>query len=167
MAAQHDDNERPTESTPLILRRSTVPSQLSPTSSLPSLTPAVNHIQLHGIQTMDEDPSFFSPTHSASLARQISFKIIVLSRLYIRLKASPVGVSMDVWEQWSRERRPPLDAEDLQRRIVSVWEGFLEASRSTQEIEECLWSPFALEEGNPLTVRGRSLVSLCRKKGTS
>lgn len=160
MAAQHDDDERPTESTPLIFRRSTVHSQLSPTSSLPSLTPAVNHIRLHGVQAVDEDPSLFSPAHSVSLAQQISFKIIVLSQLYILFKASPVGVGMDVWEQWSRERRPPLDAEDLQRRIISVWEGFLEVSRSTQEIEECLWSPFALEEGKPLAVRGRSLF-LC------
>jgi hypothetical protein len=106
---------------------------------------------------VDEDPSLFSPAHSASLAQQISFKIIVLSQLYILSKASPVGVSMDVWEQWSRERRPPLDAEDLQRRIVSIWEGFLEVNRSTQEIEQCLWSPFALEEGKPLAVRGRCL----------
>ena len=41
MAAQLDDDERPTESTPLIFRRSTVQSQLSPASSLlPSLIPA-------------------------------------------------------------------------------------------------------------------------------
>ena len=162
MAAQHDDDERPTESTPLILRRSTVHSQLSPASSLPPITPAVNHIRLHGIQAVDEDASLFSLAHSASLAQRISFKIIVLSQLYIISKAPPVDVGMDVWEQWSRERRPPLDAEDLQRRIVSVWEGFLEVSRNTQEIEECLWSPFALEDGKPHTVRGRSLF-LCAR----
>jgi hypothetical protein len=51
-----------------------------------------------------------------------------------------------------------LDAEDLERRIIHVWEGFLEVSRSTQEIEECLWSPFALEEGKSLTVRGMFII---------
>lgn len=51
-----------------------------------------------------------------------------------------------------------LDAEDLERRIIHVWEEFLEVSRSTQEIEECLWSPFALEEGKSLTVRGMFII---------
>lgn len=169
MAAQYnddDDDERPTESTPLIRRRSTVHSEPSPASPLPLLTPTVDHIRLHGIREVDGDPSIFSFAHSASLAQQISFKIIVLSQLYILSKAPPIGVGMDVWEQWSRERRPPLDAEDLQRRIVRIWEGFLEVSRSTQEIEECLWSPFALEEGKSLTVRGRFLF-LCAGRSAS
>ena len=166
MATQQYDNrfdERPTESTPLISRRSsTVHSQLSP-SPLPSLTPAVNHIRLHGIQTVDDGPTPFSFAHSASLAQQTSFKIIVLSQLYILAKAPPIGVDTDVWEQWSRERRPSLDADDLQRRIVGVWEEFTEVSRSTQEIEECLWTPFALEEGKPLTVRGTFPICCARR----
>jgi hypothetical protein len=157
MAAQHDDDERPTETTPLIPHRPTVHSQLSPSSSLPSLTPAINHIRLHGIQIVDEDPSLFSLPHLASLAQQISFKIIVLSQLYILVKVPPTDVN-DVWEQWARECRPALDAEDLQQRIVGAWEEFLEVSRSTGEIEECLWSPFILEEGKSLTLRGRFLI---------
>jgi len=107
---------------------------------------------------VDEDPYLFALAHSASLAQQISFKIIVLSQLYILAKAPPADVDADVWEQWARERRPSLDAEDLQRRIVGAWEEFLEVSRSTGEIEECLWSPFTLEEGKPLTLRGRFLI---------
>jgi hypothetical protein len=158
MAAQHDDDERPSETTPLIPHRPTVHSQLSPSSSLPALTPAVNHIRLHGVQTVDEDPSLFALAHSASLAQQISFKIIVLSQLYILAKAPPADVDADVWEQWARERRPSLDAEDLEQRIVGAWEEFLEVSRSTGEIEECLWSSFTLEEGKPLTLRGRFLI---------
>jgi hypothetical protein len=104
---------------------------------------------------MDEDPSLFL-AHPASLAQQISFKIIVLSQLYVLAKAPSIGVGADLWEQWSRARAGSLDAEDLQRRIVGVWEEFLEVSRSTQEIEECLWFPFPLEEGKSLTVRGMS-----------
>ncbi|KAH9968924.1 hypothetical protein BC827DRAFT_1121794 [Russula dissimulans] len=151
-------DEQPTESTPLILRRSSVHSQLS-SHSLPPLTlaPTVNHILIHGIETLDdEEPtSIFLPAHSASLAQRTSFKMIVLSQLYILAKVPPVGAGADVWEQWSklRERGPTLDAEDLQRRVVKVWEEFLDASRNTQEIEECLWTSFPLEEGKSRTVR--------------
>lgn len=155
MAARNDDDDRPTESTPLIVGCSTMDPQPS-TSSLPSLTPVVNRIRLHGIRTVDEDLSLF-PAHPASLAQQISFKMIVFSRLYI-LANAPVNVDADVWEQWSRSRAPSLDAEDLQRRLIHVWEEFLEVSRNTQEIEECLWSPFALEEGRSQTVRGTFVI---------
>ena len=106
---------------------------------------------------MDEDPSLF-PSRFASLPQHIAFKIIVLSQLYIQAKAPSIGICTDVWEQWSGERAVSLDAEDLQRRIVHVWEGFLEVSRSTQEIEECLWSSFALEEGKSPTVRGMFII---------
>lgn len=150
--ADNNDDDRPTESTPLILRRSTVHTEY-PSHTLPPLTPVVNRIRHHGIRTVDEDPSLFL-SYSASHSQQIAFKIIVLSQLYIQAKAPSIGVHTDVWEQWSGERVASLDAEDLERRIVHVWEGFLEVSRSTQEIEECLWSPFALEEGKSLTVRG-------------
>jgi hypothetical protein len=107
---------------------------------------------------VNEDPSLLALAHSASLAQQFSFKIIVLSQLYILAKAPLADVDADVWEQWARERWPSLDAEDLQQRIVGALEEFLEVSRSTGEIEECLWSPFTLEEGRPLTLRGRFLI---------
>jgi hypothetical protein len=154
MTDNNDDDERPvTESTPLILRRSSVHTQL-PSHSLPPLTPVVNRIRLHGIQTVDdEDPSVFL-SHSASLSQQIAFKIIVLSQLYTLAKTPSTGVRTDVWEQWSGERAASLDAEDLQQRIIHVWEEFIEVGRSTQEIEECLWSPFALEEDKFHTIRG-------------
>jgi len=162
MMADNNDDERPaTESTPLILRRPTVHTQL-PSRSLPPLTPVINRIRLHGIQTVDEDPSLF-PSHSASLSQQIALKMIVLSRLYILAKTPSMGVHTDVWEQWSGERAASLDAEDLQRRIIQVWEEFLEVSRSTQEIEECLWSSFALEEDRFHTVRGMFLTSCPRR----
>ena len=155
--ADNNDDDRPTESTPLILRRSTVDTQY-PSHTLPPLTPVVNRIRHHGIRTVDEDPSLFF-SYSASHSQQIAFKITVLSQLYIQAKAPSIGVHTDVWEQWSGEHVASLDAEDLERRIVDVWEEFLEVSRSTQEIEECLWSPFALEEGRSLTVRGVFIIS--------
>ena len=163
MMADNNDDERPvaTESTPLILRRSTVHTQ-PPSRSLPPLTSVVNRIRLHGIQTADEDPSLF-PSRFASLPQQIAFKMIVLSQLYTLAKTPSMGVRTDVWEQWSGERAASLDAEDLQRRIMHVWEEFLEVSRSTQEIEECLWSPFALEEDRFHTVRGMFLISCTRR----
>ncbi len=163
MMVDNNDDVRPTtdsESTPLILRRSTHTEH--PSRSLPLLTPVVNRIRLHGIQTVDEDPSLFV-SQSSSLSWQIAFKIIVLSQLYILAKTPSMGVRTDVWEQWSGERAASLDAEDLQRRIVHVWEEFLEVSRSTQEIEECLWSPFILEEGNFLNVRGKLLICCTRR----
>ena len=153
-------DEQPTESTPLILPRSTVHSQFS-SHSLPPLTPAVNHILIHGIQTLDDEPtSLLPPAHSTSLAQRTSFKMIVLSQLYMLAKVPPVGAGADVWEQWSksRERAPILHAEGLERRVVQVWEEFLDASRNTQEIEECLWTSFPLEEGKSRIVRGSSPV---------
>ena len=165
MMVDNNDDERPaTESTPLILRRSTVHAQRL-SHSLPPLTPVVNRIRRHGIQSVDEDPSLF-PSHSASLSQHTAFKMIVLSRLYILAKTPSMGVRTDVWEQWSGERAASLDAEDLQERIIHVWEEFLEFSRSTQEIEECLWSPFALEEDNFHAVRGMLLVISWTRKAS-
>jgi len=163
MMADNNDDERPaTETTPLILRRSTVHTQL-PSHSLPPLTSVVNHIRLHGIQTTDEDFSLFLSRSSSSLPQQIAFRMIVLSQLYILAKTPSMGVRTDIWEQWSGERAASLDAEVLQRRIIHVWEEFLEVSRSTQEIEECLWSPFALGEDRFHTVRGMFLISCTRR----
>lgn len=161
MADNNDDDGRPappvTESTPLILRRSTVHTHLlSRPHPLPPLTRVINRIRLHGIQTVDEAPSSLFPPHFASLSQQIAFKMIVFSRLYILAKTPSMGRRTDVWEQWSGERAASLDAEDLQRRVMHIWEEFLEVNRSTQEIEECLWSPFALKEDRFHTVRGMS-----------
>jgi hypothetical protein len=163
MANNNNDDERPaTESTPLILRRSTVHAQF-PSHSLPPLTPVVNHIRRHGMQSVDEDPSSLFPSQSASLPQHTAFKLIVLSQLYILAKTPSTGVRTDVWEQWSGERAASLDAEDLQRRIVHVWDEFIEFNRSTQEIEECLWSPFTLEGDKFHTVRRMFLIGRTRK----
>lgn len=168
MADNNDDDGRPappvTESTPLILRRSPVHTHLlSRPHPLPPLTRVINRIRLHGIQTVDEAPSSLFPPHFASLSQQIAFKMIVFSRLYILAKTPSMGRRTDVWEQWSGERAASLDAEDLQRRIMHIWEEFLEVNRSTQEIEECLWSPFALKEDRFHTVRGMFLISCTRR----
>ncbi|KAI0274687.1 hypothetical protein BC834DRAFT_965186 [Gloeopeniophorella convolvens] len=144
------DDEQPTEATPLILGRSSHP--LASGRSLPPLAPAVNRIRHHGLQTADEDPAFFFSS-SASLAEQVSFKMIVFLQLYLLTRTPAASEGKDVWEQWSKERASSLDAEDLERRVVHVWEEFLEVSRSTQEIEDCLWSSFPLEEGKSATVR--------------
>jgi hypothetical protein len=147
---------QPTETTPLVDNRETVQSQLS-LSSLPSLSPLVNHIRLHGLQSLDQDPSLFhAPT--ASPPRQVSFKLLVLLRLYLLAKAPVGSVDKDVWEQWSKERASLLDAEELQTRATHIWEEFLRVSRSTQDIEECLWTPFPLEMGESLSVRGMSPI---------
>ena len=161
--ADNNEDERPTESTPLILRHSTINTQSAQhrSPSLPPLTPFVNRIRHHGIRTVGEEPFLIS--HPASLSQQVAFEIIVLSQVYIQAKAPSIGVRTDVWEQWSGERVASLDAENLQQRIVHAWEEFLKVNRSAQEIEECLWSPFALEEGKSPTVRGMFLVGCIRR----
>jgi len=70
----------------------------------------------------------------------------VLSQLYILAKAPPADVDADVWEQWARERRPSLDAEDLQRRLLAHGRSSLKSAEARGD-EECLWSPFTLERG--------------------
>jgi hypothetical protein len=142
----------PTETTPLVNHRATVQSQLTP-SSLPCLSPAINHVRLHGLQSLDEHPSLFLAP-SASQAGQVSFKLLVLLQLHLLAKAPVASVGKDIWEQWSKERASLVDAQELQHRAVHIWEVFLHVSRSTQEIEECLWTPFPLEEGKSPSVRG-------------
>ncbi|KAI0257514.1 hypothetical protein BJV78DRAFT_1116630 [Lactifluus subvellereus] len=151
MAAHDQNDEQPTESTPLVTNRPTVQSQ-HPSSSLPPLTPVVNHIRLHGLQVLDQDPSLFLAP-SASLPGQVSFKLLVLLKLYLLAKTPASSIGTDIWEQWSKERASLLDVEELQRRAVHIWEEFLDVSRSTQEIEECLWTPFPVEKGKSLSVR--------------
>lgn len=146
---------QPTETTPLILGQT---DNSSPT--LPPLAPVVNRIRLHGLHLLDEEPSLFlSPP--ASVPAQVSFKMIVLLQLYLLAKVPQPTVGRDIWEQWSKERTSSLDSEDLERRCIMVWEEFLRVSRSTQEIEDCLWSPYPLEEGGSLSVRGMLLNGLC------
>ncbi|KAH9004404.1 hypothetical protein EDB86DRAFT_3210191 [Lactarius hatsudake] len=138
---------QPTETTPLILGRT---DNSSPT--LPPLAPVVDRIRLHGLQLLDEDPSIFlSPP--ATVPAQVSFKLIVLLQLYLLAKVPQPTVGRDIWEQWSKERTSSLDSGDLERRCITVWEEFLRVSRSTQEIEDCLWSAYPLEEGGSLSVR--------------
>jgi hypothetical protein len=147
---------QPTETTPLILGRTEDPS---PTS--PPLAPVVNLVRLHGLQLLD-DPTLFS-SRPASLSAQVSFKMIVLLQLYLQAKVPRPTEGRDIWEQWSKDRTSSLDAEDLERRCMIVWEEFLEVSRSTQEIEDCLWAGYPLEEGGSPSVRGMLLNGLCWK----
>ncbi|KAI9460834.1 hypothetical protein BJY52DRAFT_1260855 [Lactarius psammicola] len=79
--------------------------------------------------------------------------MIVLLQLYLLAKVPQPTVSRDIWEQWSKEHTSSLDSEDLERRCITIWEEFLRVSRSTQEIEDCLWSAYPLEEGGSLSVR--------------
>ncbi|KAI9445156.1 RNI-like protein [Lactarius indigo] len=137
---------QPTETTPLILGQ---PDNSSPP---PPLAPVVNRIRLHGLQLLNEDPSIFlSPP--ASVPAQVSFKLIVLLQLYLLAKLPQPTAGGDIWEQWSKERTSSLDSDDLERRCITIWEEFLQVSRSVQEIEDCLWSAYPLEEGGPLSVR--------------
>ncbi len=146
---------QPTETTPLILSQ---PDNSSPT--LPPLAPIIDRIRLCGLHSLDDDlSSFLSP--SASVPAQVSFKMIVLLQMYLSTKVPQSPAVRDIWEQWSKERTSSLDAEDLDRRCVLVWEEFLQVSRSTQEIEECLWSAYPLEEGGSRSVRGMHLNGLC------
>ncbi|KAH8988818.1 RNI-like protein, partial [Lactarius akahatsu] len=89
----------------------------------------------------------------ASVPAQVSFKLIILLQLYLLAKVPQPTVGRDIWEQWSKERTSSLDSGDLERRCITVWEEFLRVSRSTQEIEDCLWSAYPLEEGGSLSVR--------------
>jgi hypothetical protein len=141
---------QPTETTPLVNTRAPVHSQFS--ASSPSISPLVNHIQLHGLQSLDEDPTLFLDP-SISPVGQVSFKLLVLSQLYLLAKAPVGNTGNNIWEQWSKECTLSLDAEEFQRRAVHTWEEFLRVDRSTQEIEECLWTPFPLEQGKSLSVR--------------
>ena len=143
------DMAQPTETTPLILDRA---DNSSPT--LPPLAPVVNHIRLHGLQLLD-DEDLSSP--SARVPAQVAFKMIVLLQLYLLAKVPQPTESKDIWEQWSKERTSSLDAEDLEHRCIMVWEEFLGVNRSTQEIEDCLWSAYPLEEGGLVSVRGMQL----------
>jgi hypothetical protein len=138
---------QPTETTPLILGRD---DNSSPT--LPPLAPVVNRLSHHGLQLLDEDSSIIL-SHPASVPAQVSFKMVVLLQLYLLAKVPQPTVGRDIWEQWSMERTSSLDSEDLERRCMMVWEEFLRVSRSTQEIEDCLWSAYPLEEGGSLSVR--------------
>lgn len=142
---------QPTETTPLIFNRADTSS-----ATPPSLASVVNRIRHHGLQLLDEDPSIFlSPP--ASVIAPVSFKMIVLLQLYLRAKVPQPAVGRDIWEQWSTERTSSLDSEDLERRCMIAWEEFIRVSRSTQEIEDCLWSAYPLEEGGFVSVRGMQL----------
>ena len=146
---------QPTETTPLILSRT---DNSCPT--LPPLAPTVDHIRLHGLQSLDEVPTIFS-SRPTSVPAQVSFKMIVLLQLYLHAKVPRTTEGRDIWEQWSEERTSSLDAEDLERRCMTVWGEFLEVNRSRQEIEDCLWSAYPLEEGGSSSVRGMLLNVLC------
>ncbi|KAI0307846.1 hypothetical protein B0F90DRAFT_1621325 [Multifurca ochricompacta] len=149
------------ESTPLILNRSTRtrPSldyrTVSSSPSLPILTPVVNRVRQHGLQAVDDGDLFPSAT---TAVEQVSFKLIVLLQLYLLYRAPPSTFGQEVWEQWSKERASSLNSEDLERRAIHLWEEFLEVSRTTGEIEECLWSAYPLEEDKSLNVRGMSPI---------
>jgi hypothetical protein len=158
---------QPTETTPLVNNRAPVHSQISACSPpSPSLSPLVNHIQLHGLQSLDEDPTLFLAP-SITPAGQVSFKLLVLLQLYLLTKAPVGNTGKNIWEQWSKERALSLDAEAFQQRAVHIWEEFLRVDRSTQEIEECLWTPFPLEQGKSLSVRRRLPIWFRRTRGIS
>ncbi|KAI0053283.1 hypothetical protein FA95DRAFT_717743 [Auriscalpium vulgare] len=145
-ASPHSDE--PTESTSLLI--SHPHPRAAHRRRRPHIAPTVNRVRIHGLQVTDDDASFL-PTLETR-AEEVAFKLIVYLQLYLLGKRSAYD-GTDVWEQWSKEQSAVLDAHALERRIVSLWEEFLNISRSTHEIEECLWSSFPLEEGKSRLVR--------------
>ena len=149
MAANRQDGEQPTERTALLSERRTVsPSQ----SDYPLIVlPIVNLIRSQGLHILDEHYAVF-PT-LPTIVEQTSFQLVVLLQLYVLSQKANVA-SRDVWDRWSRERDAVNDASQIERRIDNTWTTFIEPGRSSQEIEDCLWSCFLVEDGKTHTVRG-------------
>lgn len=128
----------------------------SPANDVPSpgnhfIEPVTASVRAKGIRSCTL--ANWCPHPLASHTREIAFALIVLLRLRESILASKV-VSKDIWEQWSGAERDTTLAAELEGQIVALWNNYVNADRTEEEMEEILWSGFPLSHPNPRILRG-------------
>ncbi|KAA1468652.1 hypothetical protein DENSPDRAFT_771304 [Dentipellis sp. KUC8613] len=152
--ANHSPGEPPTETTSLLDHRhhaiSPVPEARAPLGRRPPITPSVNRIRAQGVQAISSDGSLLPALHTT--VEEVAFKLIVFLQTYIVSKNAKYA-RRDVWERWSKEQDALHDAKELEDHIVQTWSDFIESDRRAEELEECLWCEFPVDQGQRHTVR--------------
>ncbi|TFY56405.1 hypothetical protein EVG20_g8934 [Dentipellis fragilis] len=152
--ANHSPGEAPTETTSLLDHRhhalSPVPEARAPLNRRPPITPSVNRIRAQGVQAISTDGSLLPALHTT--VEEVAFKLIVFLQTYIMSKNAKYA-RRDVWERWSKEQDALHDIQELEDYIVQTWSDFIESDRRAEEVEECLWCEFPVDQGQRHIVR--------------
>lgn len=160
-----DQVQPDTESTPL-LHNATI-ANLPPTApivshSRPGISACINYVHTHGLEQLDANLEPIFSHFSTNEAERLAYELIVLCVLY-----SPRHLRTyrgnNVWETWSNETRTTLERATVEERITVALRRFSSSQWTNEELEQCLWTPFPLEDSkSSRLIRGtfHSLQSL-------
>ncbi|KAJ7126631.1 hypothetical protein C8R43DRAFT_897795 [Mycena crocata] len=90
------------------------------------------------------------PREVGDVCKETAFRLIVLLELRAR-KLRPKPHS-DVWNHWAERATTEDDTHSLNDQIINSWVLFLDEYRTTVEIEQVLWSSFAVNDDGPARV---------------
>ncbi|KAJ7173868.1 hypothetical protein C8R46DRAFT_1084178 [Mycena filopes] len=97
------------------------------------------------------------PRAPGDVCRQTAFHLVVL--LELRAHKLKPKVTSDVWNQWAETAVNENDTQRLDEQIRSAWILFLDEYRTTAEIEQVLWTSFALNDDAAPRVRVVDLLA--------
>ncbi|KAJ7132061.1 hypothetical protein C8R44DRAFT_772916 [Mycena epipterygia] len=135
------------ETSPLLSRE--------PTHSFPSISGALLRLGDRVGRTSIEE---VCPRDLGDVCKETAFRLIVL--LELRTKKLRQKPHSDVWNNWVQLATNENDIARLDEQVVNAWVLFLDGYRTTAEIEQVLWTAFAVNDDSSRRVRVVDLLNL-------
>ena len=156
------DSENPTEATPLLQTPRTSRHASILLNTLPIVDPIVDQLFVDIYSSTDlldnllisDPPPEWCPDTLVSISRKSALVLVVLLRLLGRQQERSSKSSSNTWEQWSVEQEAIRISEAVHTTVLGVWNNFINEYRTTEDIEELLWSAFPLDIHLKTSIRG-------------
>jgi hypothetical protein len=147
-----------TETTPLL--RSQAPHSTRVTSEtngrvvLPAVQPCLLRVQDQGTLSHDE----WCPDGLTTEVARVAFVLVVLLVYKANLRQRNRS-EQDLWEQWSDEVKGVANVCAVERKVVEMWDTFLNIPRTAADIEQVLWQEFPLRQNDPYSrIKGQGYL---------
>lgn len=141
------NNERPTESTPLLVSSNSSRAG----HALPSIAEGLDSVRARGPRDFN-----FPERSFPNFAAQTAYQLLI----YLQWRATTAqntSSTNDIWEFRDQNARLSLDLKALDDGIISLWDDFVKDYRTSKEIQDVLWLRFPVDSNSHRFVRGMSI----------
>ncbi|KAJ6581263.1 hypothetical protein B0H19DRAFT_1114502 [Mycena capillaripes] len=141
------------ETSPLLSRQLATGAAPSASESFPSISAALlllgDHIDRGSIADLCPP--------NVDVCRETAFRLVILLELRARkLRHKPES---DIWNGWKDKAANDKVIHQLDDRVINAWAVFLEEYRTTEEIEQVLWTSFPVSDDSSRQVRVVDLLN--------
>lgn len=133
----------PSETSPLLSRETRHP--------FPSVSGALLRLGHRVDRVSIED---VCPRDVGDICRETAFRLVVLLEFRAKKLHQKPPSDQDVWNHWAHTAPNEDDLNRLDEQVINTWVLFLDEYRTTAEIEQVLWTQFAVDDESARSVRG-------------